>query len=234
MRVALKRGAIVAIAAFTRSHQRVRDAVLVAVVELRDHARTRAARRSRAASRASITAGSGSSSPGIAQPFVPSYASAHQPSSTLSWSTPLKLAFIPLVPLASIGRRGRLTQTSQPLTSCRATDEVVVLEEDHACRDGEVADLQVEERLQHALAALVERVRLAGEQELHARRAREDAQRALLVVGEEVQALVRGEPAREARASACPGRARAPRPRRSRSARCGAAGRSGSSGASSR
>ena len=41
---------------------------------------------------------------------------------------------MPLVPLASIGLRGRLTQTSQPETRCRAIADVVVLDDHHAAR----------------------------------------------------------------------------------------------------
>ena len=44
-------------------------------------------------------------------------ASAHQPSSTLRFRPPLITAFIPLVPLASSGGRGRFSHTSQPRTS---------------------------------------------------------------------------------------------------------------------
>jgi len=48
-------------------------------------------------------------------------ASAHQPSTVLTLSTPLAAAFMPLVPLASYGRRGVFSQTSQPCTRYLAT-----------------------------------------------------------------------------------------------------------------
>jgi hypothetical protein len=58
----------------------------------------------------------------IAQTSAPwaCQASAHQPASTETFRAPLAAAFIPLVPLASRGRRGVLSHTSTPLTSARA------------------------------------------------------------------------------------------------------------------
>ena len=99
----------------------MRDAALVALVERRQHLVLEEVEKA-AASRASVVSASSDSSPGIAQPFRPSYPSAHQPSRMLSCRTPLKVAFIPLVPLASMGLRGRLTHRSQPATSCFAID----------------------------------------------------------------------------------------------------------------
>src|SRR5581483_243506 len=65
-----------------------------------------------------------SCAPGVPtlQPVTPSIQpSIHQPSSTDSDGTPLKAAFIPLVPEASIGGSGVLTHTSTPATrSCAA------------------------------------------------------------------------------------------------------------------
>jgi len=51
---------------------------------------------------------------GIAQPLVPSKTSSHQPSIVLNCGTPFSAAFIPLVPDASIGTRGRFSQRSTP------------------------------------------------------------------------------------------------------------------------
>ena len=60
---------------------------------------------------------------GIPQPFLcaslPSYASAHHPSSTLKFTVPLMAAFMPEVPLASSGDTGVLSQTSTPETIIR-------------------------------------------------------------------------------------------------------------------
>ena len=53
------------------------------------------------------------------KPFSPSNTSRHQPSMMLQFSPPCAAVFIPLVPLASSGRRGLLSQTSQPPTSMR-------------------------------------------------------------------------------------------------------------------
>jgi hypothetical protein len=53
------------------------------------------------------------------QPFLPSNASAHQPSSTLKFTVPLIAAFMPDVPLASNGYTGLLSQTSTPDVSTR-------------------------------------------------------------------------------------------------------------------
>jgi hypothetical protein len=60
---------------------------------------------------------------GIPQPFLrsrrPSYASAHQPSSTPKFTVPLIAAFMPDVPLASNGCTGVLSQMSTPETRSR-------------------------------------------------------------------------------------------------------------------
>ena len=58
----------------------------------------------------------------MAQPFVPSKHSSHQPSRMLQFSAPLRAAFIPLVPQASSGRRGVFSQTSHPWYIVRAID----------------------------------------------------------------------------------------------------------------
>ena len=57
----------------------------------------------------------------MAQPFVPSNHSSHQPSRIEQLSAPLSAAFMPLVPHASWGRRGVFSHTSQPWISARAT-----------------------------------------------------------------------------------------------------------------
>jgi hypothetical protein len=62
------------------------------------------------------------SSAPIAQPVTPSIqASIHQPSSTLRFSPPFTAAFIPLVPEASIGGSGVLSQMSAPPTMILAS-----------------------------------------------------------------------------------------------------------------
>ena len=58
----------------------------------------------------------GSSAEGIAQPLWPSYSSSHQPSRIDRLRQPLRAAFMPLVPQASYGRSGLLSQTSDPAT----------------------------------------------------------------------------------------------------------------------
>ena len=58
----------------------------------------------------------------IAQPVTPSMQpSIHQPSSTLKLTTPLWAAFMPLVPEASKGGKGVLSQTSTPEVSFAAS-----------------------------------------------------------------------------------------------------------------
>ena len=57
----------------------------------------------------------------MAQPLVPSNISSHQPSRIEQLSAPLSAAFSPLVPLASMGRRGVFSHTSLPWYSMRAT-----------------------------------------------------------------------------------------------------------------
>ena len=57
----------------------------------------------------------------ISQPLRPLKPSAHHPSPTLRCGTPFNDAFMPLVPLASSGLRGLLSQTSQPATRQCAT-----------------------------------------------------------------------------------------------------------------
>ena len=54
-------------------------------------------------------------------------ASSHQPSSVLTFKTPLACAFIPLVPLASSGRSGVFNQTSQPALEDTASEMGVEL-----------------------------------------------------------------------------------------------------------
>ena len=79
---------------------------------------------------------------------------------------PLIGHFWPLVPLASCGRRGLLSQTSQPCTSARRP-HVVVLDEDDL--PAELALVSCEQRPDHLLARPVGGVRLAREHELHRR-----------------------------------------------------------------
>jgi hypothetical protein len=50
----------------------------------------------------------------MAQPLVPSKASSHHPSRIEQLRAPLSAAFSPLVPQASMGRRGVFSHTSQP------------------------------------------------------------------------------------------------------------------------
>ena len=57
----------------------------------------------------------------IAQPTSPSNISSHHPSSTEQLSDPFSAAFMPLVPHASISRRGVLSHTSAPRSRSRAT-----------------------------------------------------------------------------------------------------------------
>ena len=107
------------------------------------------------------------------------HASAHQPSSTLTFSAPLAAAFMPLVPLASSGRRGVLSHTSTPRHHRARDAHVVVLDEDDVAAQLGVA-ARVDDRADQLLAALVLRVRLAREDELH---------RALAVAEEALHAL---------------------------------------------
>ena len=55
-------------------------------------------------------------------------ASSHQPSSVLKFSAPLASAFMPLVPLASSGRRGVFSQTSDALHQVARHGHVVVFQ----------------------------------------------------------------------------------------------------------
>ena len=57
----------------------------------------------------------------MANPFSPSYPSTHHPSRMLRFSPPLTATFMPLVPLASSGRRGLFNHTSTPCVMWRAT-----------------------------------------------------------------------------------------------------------------
>jgi hypothetical protein len=58
----------------------------------------------------------------IPHPVTPSIQpSDHQPSSTLRFGTPLKAAFMPLVPDASHGGSGVFSQTSTPETIAAAS-----------------------------------------------------------------------------------------------------------------
>jgi hypothetical protein len=52
----------------------------------------------------------------IAHPVTLRHVPNHQPSSTLKFGTPLWVAFMPLVPEASKGRRGVLSHRSHPDT----------------------------------------------------------------------------------------------------------------------
>src|SRR3981189_2346344 len=107
----------------------------------------------------------------MAKPFRPSYASAHQPSSTERFKPPFKTTFWPLVPEASSGRRGLLSQTSTPCVKWRATVMVA------ACRVGEG-------------------MRLSGKHELHRTFRVIDHARYFFNVGQkEIGALVGGKAA---------------------------------------
>jgi hypothetical protein len=76
----------------------------------------------------------------MAQPPTPRrppsalHASTHQPSSVLRLRTPFAAAFMPLVPLASSGGRGVLSQTSHALHEVAGHRRVVVLDEDDVPR----------------------------------------------------------------------------------------------------
>ena len=150
----------------------------------------------------------------MAQPVTPcSQPSGHQPSRTERFSTPFIAAFMPEVPLASSGRRGVLSHTSQPRVRSRAEPHVVVLEEDDAL--GPLAD-RLDQQRDDGLARLVRGVRLAGEDELHAP-VLEEGRQAIGVAQEQVGALVGRRPPREADGQGASGRAArpcAPRPRR--------------------
>ena len=56
----------------------------------------------------------------MAHPFSPSNISAHQPSKIEQFNPPLRAAFSPLVPDASLGRIGLFSQMSQPWTRYEA------------------------------------------------------------------------------------------------------------------
>ena len=79
----------------------------------------------------------------------------------------------------------------------RGDAEVVVLEEDDAL-EGALLRAHGEQLLHEALAAVVARMRLAGQQQLDRPLAAEQREAALDVVQQQVQALVRRQPAREA------------------------------------
>ena len=116
----------------------------------------------------------------MAQPTSGAYASAHQPSSSERFRPPFTSTFMPLVPLASQGRRGVLIQTSTPCTSCWVMQHVVVAQENDAAgapRDARMNSIPLAD---HAPGpAWSCGMRLAGEDQLHgAARIGEDAQEA--------------------------------------------------------
>ena len=149
----------------------------------------------------------------MAKPLPPSYPSAHQPSRIEQLSTPLRMHFWPLVPHASSGRRGVLSQTSTPCTSCRADVHGVVLDEHDPAGEARVL-LQVRHPLRQGLAAGVARMGLAGEDDLHRPLGVVDQPvQAVEVLEQQVGPLVGGEAAGEAQGQRLGRRAaRAPAP----------------------
>ena len=123
--------------------------------------------------------------------------------------TPLSAAFIPLVPLASFGGRGRFTQTSQPGHQWAGEREVVVLEErDPICDLG--CALQLEQRRGRSPWRHRRRgCALPGEHELHRAVTAEQAECAVGPQREQVEPLVGREAAGEADRSARRDRSRA-------------------------
>ena len=148
-------------------HPARRDAVLVAVVELRRHRLSRAGRTARRPpGRRGGPRRASPSAVGISQPFSPSYHSSHQPSRIDRFSPPLSALFIPDVPHASSGRSGLFSQTSQPAVQLAGHRHVVVGQErdavPHLRAVGELHHL-----LDQRLAAVVGGVRLARHDQLN-------------------------------------------------------------------
>ncbi len=134
----------------------------------------------------------------MAQPVTPSMQpSSHQPSSTDSCGTPLTAAFMPLVPDASSGACGVFSHRSAPADEPRGHRHVVV---------GEVGDLDLSAQRLHRpvqfadqrLAAVVLRVRLAGQHDLDRPGLGMDREQAREIEEQQVGALVGRDPAREA------------------------------------
>ena len=109
----------------------------------------------------------------------------------------MNTAFIPLVPQASSGRRGMLSQRSTAFEQMPAHVPVVVLQQHDVVVKGRVAP-HLHESADDRLAAVVGRVGLAGEDHLDgACGVREQRLGAIDVLEEQVPALVCGETARD-------------------------------------
>ncbi|MFQ5797995.1 MAG: hypothetical protein ACE5H0_04780 [Bacteroidota bacterium] len=76
----------------------------------------------------------------MAQPFFPSYASGHQPSSVLTWNPPWIAIIIPLVPIASRRSRGVFNQGSDPEIMKRGTFVMSSIARSHARNTGYCAE----------------------------------------------------------------------------------------------
>ena len=105
---------------------------------------------------------------------------------------------MPLVPLASQGRRGVLIHTSTPWTSSVGEPHVVVVEE-HDVRPRVGPGRELRPLLDQRLALLVARMRLAGDDELNGSLGiGEQAQQARRIREQKIRSLVGGEAAGEA------------------------------------
>jgi hypothetical protein len=93
------------------------------------------------------------------------YPSHHQPSMMLTLSTPLRAAFIPEVPQASMGRRGVLSQTSAPWTRHAGNVHIVVFEKNESVAQVG-APAEIHQAADDPLALVVLGMGLAGKDEL--------------------------------------------------------------------
>ena len=136
--------------------------------------------------------------PSITQPLAPLNPSAHQPSPMLRCGTPLMPAFMPLVPLASSGLRGVLSQTSQPWDEEMRDVQIVVVDECDAAAINRIDCVPID-LLQVMFAGIVGRMRLAGEDDLHVPSGRrQQPDEPVGIPEDQLRPLVAGEPAREA------------------------------------
>ena len=110
-------------------------------------------------------------------------------------------AFMPLVPDASSGGSGVLSQTSAPDTNRRASVHVVVREKHRSARPRRVRAMRGCNCRDQLLAALVMRVRLAGEHDLK-RVFRGDRLQPAEIGEQKIRALVGRHAARESQISA--------------------------------
>ena len=101
----------------------------------------------------------------IFHPFFPSNASRHQPSMVLRWSPPWMIVFMPLVPLASIGRRGRVQPDVRSGNKIPRNIDIVVFEEHDPAEQIDTLR-NIHDLLDVLFACVVARMRFSGKDQL--------------------------------------------------------------------